>query len=101
MIVASGLLALMVGGAFGVLLVAIGEEQDASELSRHSELVLVAARTLERLVIDVETGERGLLRDRVETIGGRLEIVSAPGAGTSLIVTIPSTAADTEDCASA
>jgi signal transduction histidine kinase len=61
MIVASGLLALLVGGAFGVLLVAIDDEQDASELSRHSERVLVAVRTLERLVIDVETGERGFL----------------------------------------
>lgn len=61
MIVASVLLALLVAGAFARLLVALGDERDASELSRHSEVVLVAARTLERLVIDVETGERGFL----------------------------------------
>lgn len=60
-VVASGLLALIVGGAFAVLLVALGNEREALELSRHSERVLVAARTLERLVIDLETGERGFL----------------------------------------
>ncbi|MGH2474924.1 MAG: CHASE3 domain-containing protein [Candidatus Limnocylindrales bacterium] len=61
MIVASGLLALIVGGAFLVMLRAVYGERDALELSRHSESVLVAARTLERLVIDLETGERGFL----------------------------------------
>ena len=61
MILASGLLALLVGGAFVVLLVALGNERDELELSRHSERVLVAARALERLVIDLETGERGFL----------------------------------------
>jgi signal transduction histidine kinase len=29
------------------------------------------------------------LRDRVETVGGRMEITSAAGSGTSLLVTIP------------
>jgi signal transduction histidine kinase len=61
MIVASGLLALIVGGAFAVMLRAVDRERDALELSRHSESVLVAARRLEQLVIDLETGERGFL----------------------------------------
>jgi signal transduction histidine kinase len=61
MIVASGLLALIVGGAFAVMLRAVDRERDALELSRHSERVLVAARRLEQLVIDLETGERGFL----------------------------------------
>jgi signal transduction histidine kinase len=61
MIVASGLLALIVGGAFRVMLRAVDRERDALELSRHSESVLVAARRLEQLVIDLETGERGFL----------------------------------------
>ena len=61
MIVASGLLALIVGGAFLVMLRAVDRERDALELSRHSESVLVAARRLEQLVIDLETGERGFL----------------------------------------
>jgi signal transduction histidine kinase len=29
------------------------------------------------------------LRDRVETVGGRMEIASAAGGGTTLLVTIP------------
>jgi signal transduction histidine kinase len=61
MIVASGLLALIVGSAFAAMLRAVDRERDALELSRHSERVLVAARRLEQLVIDLETGERGFL----------------------------------------
>jgi signal transduction histidine kinase len=61
MIVASGLLALIVGGAFAVMLRAVERERDALELSRHSESVLVATGRLEQLVIDLETGERGFL----------------------------------------
>src|SRR4029453_5344036 len=61
MIGASGLLALMRGGAFQAMLRAVDRERDALELSRHSERVLVAARRLEQLVIDLETGERGFL----------------------------------------
>jgi signal transduction histidine kinase len=61
MVVASGLLALIVGGVFVVLLVAIDDEQEASDLSRHSQRVLVAANQVERLVVDLETGERGFV----------------------------------------
>jgi signal transduction histidine kinase len=61
MIIASGLLALIIGGAFAVLLVALAREREASELSRESQAVLVAANALERLVIDLETGERGFV----------------------------------------
>ena len=61
MAVASGLLALVVGGAFAVLLVAINDVRKADGLSRHSQLVLAAAGRLERLVIDLETGQRGFL----------------------------------------
>ena len=61
MILASGLLTVIVGGAFAVMLAAVDRERDALDLSRHSERVLVAARTLEQLVIDLETGERGFL----------------------------------------
>jgi signal transduction histidine kinase len=61
MVVASGLLALIVGGAFAVLFVAIADLRDAARLSRHSQQVLAAANRLERLMIDVETGQRGFL----------------------------------------
>ena len=59
--VASAVLALIVGGAFAVLVVAIADERDAANRARHSEEVLAAAHQLERLVIDLETGQRGFV----------------------------------------
>jgi signal transduction histidine kinase len=59
--VASGLLALIVGAAFAVLLVSIANLRTSEQSARHSEEVLVAANRLERLVVDVEAGERGFL----------------------------------------
>jgi signal transduction histidine kinase len=67
MVLASGLLALIVGGAFAVLLAAIDDQEEAAALSRHSQRVLVAANNLERLVIDLETGERGFVLTRDES----------------------------------
>jgi signal transduction histidine kinase len=61
MIVASGLLALVVGAAFLVLFFSIGDLRDAARDSRHSQEVLAAANRLERLVVDLETGQRGFL----------------------------------------
>jgi hypothetical protein len=49
MIVAGGLLALIIGGAFAVLLVAVADERAALDLSQHTERVLVSARALEGL----------------------------------------------------
>jgi signal transduction histidine kinase len=60
-VVASGLLALLVVGVFAALLVAIADLRDAAERARHSEVVLAAANQLERLVIDLETGQRGFI----------------------------------------
>jgi signal transduction histidine kinase len=60
-IVVSGLLALIIGAAFAVLVRAIGEERDSAALATQSQRVLVAANTLERLVLDLETGQRGFL----------------------------------------
>jgi signal transduction histidine kinase len=51
----------LIGAAFSFLLLAIVELRTASLLSRHSEKVLAATNTLERLVVDVETGQRGFL----------------------------------------
>jgi len=61
MVLASGLLALIVGGAFAVLLVALDDEAEASDRARHAQLVLASASDLERLVVDLETGERGFV----------------------------------------
>ena len=61
MVVASGLLALVVGIAFAVLLLSVAELWQAAQLARSSEDVLVTANQLERLVVDLETGERGFV----------------------------------------
>jgi signal transduction histidine kinase len=61
MIVASGLLALVVGAAFAVLILAIVDLRDTTRDAKHSQDVIVAANRLERLVVDLETGQRGFL----------------------------------------
>src|SRR4051812_47318405 len=58
-VVAGGLLALLISSAFTVVLLAIAELRRSTVLARHSEVVLAAANHLERLVIDMETGQRG------------------------------------------
>jgi signal transduction histidine kinase len=60
-IVASAMLALLVGSAFALLVRAIAEERDSARQATHSQEVLTAATALERLVLDLETGQRGLL----------------------------------------
>ncbi|MDQ1493403.1 MAG: hypothetical protein QOJ23_5917 [Actinomycetota bacterium] len=57
--IAGGLLALLVGTAFTVVLVAIAELRRSAVRARNSQSVLAAANRLERLVIDLETGQRG------------------------------------------
>jgi len=61
MAVATGLLMLVVGAAFAVLLVSVDDLRTSERLARHSEEVLVSANHLERLVVDLETGQRGFV----------------------------------------
>ena len=61
MAIASGLLALIVGVVFAILLVAIDNLRDSTRLAIHSREELRAAGGLERLVIDLETGQRGFV----------------------------------------
>jgi signal transduction histidine kinase len=61
MAVASGLLALVVSAAFVMLLVSVEDLRTSERLALHSEEVLAAANQLERLVIDVESGQRGFV----------------------------------------
>jgi signal transduction histidine kinase len=61
MLVASGLLALIIGAAFTVLLVTNADLRESEQMAFHSEEVLVAANRLERLIVDIEAGERGFL----------------------------------------
>jgi len=60
-VVASGLLALIVGAAFGALLFTVAEMREAERRARQSQEVLVVANRLERLIVDAETGLRGFV----------------------------------------
>jgi signal transduction histidine kinase len=61
MVVASSLLALVVGAAFAVLILAIVDLRGTTRDAKRSQDVIVAANRLERLVVDLETGQRGFL----------------------------------------
>ena len=61
LLVATVALAIVVGTSFAVLLLALREERKASALVAESQRVLVAANELERLVVDLETGQRGFV----------------------------------------
>jgi signal transduction histidine kinase len=65
-IAASALLALIIGGAFALLLFALGELHGAEGRTAHAQDVLVAANQLERLVLDLETGQRGFVLTKQE-----------------------------------
>jgi signal transduction histidine kinase len=60
-LVAAAGLALVVGVAFAIVLLAIADLRDSAVRARQSEEVLAAANQLERLVVDLETGLRGYL----------------------------------------
>jgi signal transduction histidine kinase len=61
MLIASGLLALVIAAAFAVLLSSVAELRASERRARQSEEVLVVANLLERLVVDLETGQRGFV----------------------------------------
>jgi signal transduction histidine kinase/CHASE3 domain sensor protein len=67
MVVASGLLALIVGGAFAAVLLTISDLRGTTELRRQTREALVAADTLEKNIIDLETGLRGFIITRDES----------------------------------
>jgi signal transduction histidine kinase len=59
MLIASGLLALLVGAAFAVLLSSVADLRALERRARQSEEVLEVANELEREVVDLETAQRG------------------------------------------
>jgi signal transduction histidine kinase len=61
MLVASGLLALVIGAAFAVLLLSVADLRAQERLTTRSQEVLITANQLERLVVDLETGTRGFV----------------------------------------
>ncbi|MFJ6984566.1 MULTISPECIES: CHASE3 domain-containing protein [unclassified Streptomyces] len=60
-IAASVLLGLLIGLAFAVLLWAVADANSATSARRASRTALVEAGTMQQLVSDLETGERGFL----------------------------------------
>jgi signal transduction histidine kinase/CHASE3 domain sensor protein len=67
MVVASALLAIVVGGAFAFVLVTITELRGTTDLRVQTREALVAADTLESRIIDLETGLRGFVITRDES----------------------------------
>jgi signal transduction histidine kinase len=61
MVIASGLLALLVGAAFAMLLISVIELRAQERRTARSQQVLITANELERLVVDLETGVRGFV----------------------------------------
>jgi signal transduction histidine kinase len=61
MLVASGLLALIIATAFAVLLSSVADLRTSERRARQSEQVLVVANRLERLVVDLESAQRGFV----------------------------------------
>jgi signal transduction histidine kinase len=67
MLIASGLLALLVGAAFAVLLSSVADLRALERRARQSEEVLAVANVLERRVVDLETAQRGFVITRQES----------------------------------
>ena len=61
MLISSGLLALIIAAAFAVLLSSVADLRATQQRAKKSEQALVVANQLERLVIDLETGQRGYI----------------------------------------
>ena len=61
MFLASLLLALFVGAAFAALIVAISAQKNATERETRSREITAEVLRLEKLVVDMETGTRGLV----------------------------------------
>jgi signal transduction histidine kinase len=66
-VLAGSLLALLVGGAFAILVSSLAELRESDRRALRSADVLVAANALERLVLDIESAERGFLITRQES----------------------------------
>lgn len=82
-VLASALLAILVGGVFTALLLAINGLRTSADLARHSEDVLATANRLERLAVDLETGVRGYIITGDETFLAPWSNARAQFAGTA------------------
>jgi len=66
-VAASGLLALLIGVAFAVLLWAISDANSSISARRASRTALVEVGAMEQLLLDLETGQRGFVITKQET----------------------------------
>jgi signal transduction histidine kinase len=64
MVIASALLTLLMAATFLILFVAIAGLRDSVDLTGRSEEVLGSANRLERLIVELDTGERGYIITR-------------------------------------
>lgn len=60
-VIASALLALLIGLAFAVLLLSVNDMSDSSDARRQSRIALVESGNFERSLINLETGQRGFI----------------------------------------
>jgi signal transduction histidine kinase len=83
---ASGVLAVVIGATFGLLLVAIDDVRKTSRLADHSRLALTAADEVGELVLDLETGSRGFVITEQERFLGpwRLALARLPAQARTL-----------------
>jgi signal transduction histidine kinase len=61
LVIASSVLAVLLGSVFTMLLLSVADLRDAAALSRRSQQILSTTSRMQALVLDVETGERGYL----------------------------------------
>jgi signal transduction histidine kinase len=61
---AFGILALLVGSVFAILVLTLAEQRDARTLARNSRAQVAAADRILQIVLDLETGQRGYVITR-------------------------------------
>jgi signal transduction histidine kinase len=100
--IASGLLMLLVGSGFVVLLFSVQELRQSERQARFSQAVLASANRVERLVLDLETGQRGFVITGQEKFlepwqAARLQLPEQTSALRRLVADDPAQLARAED----
>ena len=67
MVVAGAALAIAVGTTFALLLFAIAQLRESAQLTRHASDELIAADAMEKVIIDLETGDQPLTNEDGKT----------------------------------
>jgi signal transduction histidine kinase len=78
---ASGVLAIIIGATFGLLLVAIDDVRNTNRLADRSRTALTASDGIAELVLDLETGSRGfVITEREQFLGPwKVALAEFPG----------------------